>query len=160
MTRPSWTINASADLCGVSKSTVRRYLDAGRFPNAFKDTRGAWKIPIEDLLAVGWKPTDTPVTAIAETSQIDVNLRITELESALEIERVRRETAEQITAQIQANLADLRTALKMIEGRSVSAPESPVESVKTLPAEIPAESPAGDTNVSPEQPKRRWWKRS
>lgn len=160
MSRPSWTIVEAAELCGVSKSTVRRYRESGKFPNAFKDTGGAWKIPIEDLLAVGWSPVDPTQSVPSEPVQNDANERIAELERALELERVKREAAERISAQTQANLADLRTALKMLEGAAVSVPPTPVEQPVSLPPERGQVNLHEQASEPPEQPKRRRWWRS
>jgi excisionase family DNA binding protein len=60
--RPSLTIAEAARLCGVSVSTIRRYLAAGRFPTAHQQPspipgqRGAWRIPTQELLAAGLRP--------------------------------------------------------------------------------------------------------
>jgi hypothetical protein len=49
--RPSLTITEAARLCGVSVSTIRRHLAAGRFPTARQQPspipgqRGLWRIP-------------------------------------------------------------------------------------------------------------------
>jgi predicted DNA-binding transcriptional regulator AlpA len=39
--RPAWTLTEAVQRTGISRSTLRRYLDAGRFPNAYKDTSKA-----------------------------------------------------------------------------------------------------------------------
>ena len=160
MSRPSWTIMEAAERCGVSKSTVRRYREADRFPNAWKDQAGAWKIPLEDLLAVGWSPIGPALSTPTEPVQESANERIAELERALELERVKREAAERIATQTQANLADLRTALKMLEGSSLSAHERAPEPPVSTPAESPSLSTPEPTYEAPERPRRRWWQRS
>jgi hypothetical protein len=42
---------------GLSRMTIRRYLEAGRFPNAAKDPDGGtpapWRIPLADLARAG-----------------------------------------------------------------------------------------------------------
>jgi excisionase family DNA binding protein len=54
--RPSLTIAEAARLCGVSVSTIRRYLAAGRFPTPHQQPspipgqRGLWRIPTQELL--------------------------------------------------------------------------------------------------------------
>jgi hypothetical protein len=59
---PSLTIAEAARLCGVSASTIRRHLAAGRFPSAHQQPspipgqRGLWHIPTRDLLAAGLRP--------------------------------------------------------------------------------------------------------
>lgn len=139
--RPSWTLGEAAERCGVSRSTVRRYRESDKFPNAFKDGSGAWKIPLEDLLAVGWSPAGQaqtePVSVPAERVSEQSIERVVELERALELERVRREAAEQLNDQIQGNLDDLRKAMRMIEGSPMSAPVSLPERTVSVPAEHP-----------------------
>jgi Helix-turn-helix domain len=59
---PSLTIAEAARTCGVSASTIRRYLAAGRFPTAHQQPspipgqRGLWRIPTQDLLAADLRP--------------------------------------------------------------------------------------------------------
>lgn len=147
----------------MSRSTVRRYREQGKFPNAFKDSSGAWKIPLEDLLAVGWKPNapaqSEPVSAPPEPDK-SINDKVLELEQALMLERVKREAAEQANMQMKANLEDLRTAMRMIEAKPVSGPVSLPEPAKGLPTE-PASARLPEQPQEPaEQPKkRRWWHR-
>ena len=62
---PRLTIAEAARLCGVSASTIRRYLAAGRFPGAHQQPspipgqRGLWRIPTQDLLAAGLRSRQT-----------------------------------------------------------------------------------------------------
>lgn len=161
--RPSWDLGEAAERCGVSRSTVRRYREKGKFPNAFKDSSGAWKIPLEDLLAVGWKP-NAPAQAepvsVPPEPDVTINDRLIELERELAIERVKREAAEQANAQMRANLEDLRTAMRMIEAKPVSAPVSAAEPALDLPSEREPERLPEQPNNATEQPKkRRWWQR-
>lgn len=161
--RPSWDLGEAAQRCGVSRSTVRRYREQGKFPNAFKDSSGAWKIPLEDLLAVGWKPNapaqPEPVSVPPEPNK-SINDKVAELEHALTIERVKREAAEQANAQMKANLEDLRTAMRMIEAKPVDSPVSVPEPAKVLPTEPAPERLTEQPLEATEQPKkRRWWHR-
>lgn len=161
--RPSWDLGEAAQRCGVSRSTVRRYREQGKFPNAFKDTTGAWKIPLEDLLAVGWKPNapaqSEPVSVPPEPDK-SINDKVLELEQALMLERVKREAAEQANMQMKANLEDLRTAMRMIEAKPVSVPVSEPEPAKGLPTEpAPARLPEQPLEATEQPKKRRWWHR-
>ena len=54
--RPLWTLSESAQHCSVSRSTVRRYRETGKFPNAVKDPERGWIVPVGDLLAAGLRP--------------------------------------------------------------------------------------------------------
>lgn len=73
LNRPTFTVGEVVERCGVSKSTVKRRLRDGAFPNATQDDptnpQSPWRIPIEDLLAAGLNPGrptppegQTPVT--------------------------------------------------------------------------------------------------
>lgn len=158
MSRPSWNIGEAAERCGVSRSTVRRYRESGRFPHAFKDTTGAWKIPLEDLLAVGWTPVDPTQSAPAEPASDGLSERVRELEQALALERAKREGAERLAAQTEANLADLRMALRMIEQKPAESAEQPSEQALSLTPEQPGLRLSEQAPEPPEQPKRRrWW---
>lgn len=48
------TLTEVARWAEVSRSTVRRYLEIGKFPAAHKDSSGEWRVPFEDLQLVGW----------------------------------------------------------------------------------------------------------
>lgn len=60
LNRPTFTVGEVIERCGVSKSTVKRRLRDGTFPNATQDDpanpQSPWRIPIEDLLAAGLNP--------------------------------------------------------------------------------------------------------
>ena len=57
-TTAAYTLTDAARVTGRSRITIRRYLDAERFPNAFRTDEGnggavPWMIPDTDLLAAG-----------------------------------------------------------------------------------------------------------
>ncbi len=148
--RQSWTITESAQRCGVSKSTVRRYREGDRFPNAWKDDAQQWRIPLEDLLAVGWKPVDpnqvsNPVEFVSNPSE-----RERELESLLAIEHAKREAAERVATMAQDSVEDLRRALRMLE----QAPSRQTEQASKQALSTPGEQVSGQPKQAR---KRRWW---
>ncbi len=54
MSRPVFALNEAAAACAVSRSTMRRYRERGRFPDAYKSGDPAiWHIPLDNLLAAG-----------------------------------------------------------------------------------------------------------
>lgn len=54
-----WTITEAVERTNASNSTIRRYRAQDKFPNAYKDSDGVWKYPVEDLLAAGIKILST-----------------------------------------------------------------------------------------------------
>ncbi|CAM5291290.1 hypothetical protein STENM327S_03609 [Streptomyces tendae] len=54
-TRPLLTQREAAAACGVSRSTIRRRREAGELPGAVLDDDRGWPIPVEDLLAAGFR---------------------------------------------------------------------------------------------------------
>lgn len=55
MTRPMLTQREAAAACGVSRTTIRRRREAGDLPGAVQDQARGWLIPVEDLLAAGFR---------------------------------------------------------------------------------------------------------
>jgi hypothetical protein len=51
------SLSELAAATGLSRITIRRYLDAGRFPRAFRDpdagTPSPWRVPLSDVKAAG-----------------------------------------------------------------------------------------------------------
>ena len=154
--RPSWSISDAADRVGVSRSTIRRYRESGKFPHAFKDSSGVWKVPLEDLLAVGLRPVDPALSVVPEPVESGLSERVRELEAALAVERARSEGLQRLAAAAEANAADLRLALRMLESGPVAAQNEPVSSTSEPVAVSVPERPSEPA----EQPlKRRWWRR-
>ncbi|MFJ4276183.1 helix-turn-helix domain-containing protein [Streptomyces coelicoflavus] len=54
-TRPLLTQREAAAACGVSRTTIRRRREAGELPGAVLDDDRGWLIPVEDLLAAGFR---------------------------------------------------------------------------------------------------------
>ncbi|MDX3490978.1 helix-turn-helix domain-containing protein [Streptomyces sp. ID05-18] len=55
MKRPMLTQREAATACGVSRTTIRRRREAGGLPGAVQDESRGWLIPVEDLLAAGFR---------------------------------------------------------------------------------------------------------
>ena len=155
--RPAWRLSEAVERTNASRSTLRRHLENGRLPNAYKDTSGAWRFPIEDLLAAGVsmlksesvnqvsvsaeQPTEQPLSNHAQ--------RIAELEQQLAVERERSAGLERLAAFAHERAEDLRMALRMIEG---TKPEQALS--------MPSERAQDGAVSNPEQPTpggaRRW----
>lgn len=169
--RPSFSLSEASQLVSVSRSTLRRQLDQGKFPNAFQTTKGVWKLPLTDLLAAGHKPVQgatgdlsTPVhglsneqstasNGISQAEQLELKSRVIELENALSIERAHRSAAEQVANAERNRAQTAELALRMLE----RAPEQPVTQHEQS-AEQVTEHPNPETPDVVEPPrKRRWW---
>lgn len=166
MNRPAWTISEAVERTGASRSTIRRYRDAGKFPHAYKDSTGVWRFPLEDLLAAGLQIID-PAQAERESKasehvqpepeQVSTSLlnKVTELERALAVEQARNAGLERLAQAAQENVLDLRRALRMLEvgsseqvntdhvnkvsEQAVIIPNDPVNKVSELGVSDPAE---------------------
>jgi excisionase family DNA binding protein len=129
--RPTLTIAEAAQVCGVSTSTIRRYLRAGRFPGARQQPSrvpgrpGQWQIPTEDVLGAGLdrqRPTPSghakePQSAGEPAGAGADRDRVQALEHALELERTRRQAAEVLAAERAHTILTLETALQALEHR-------------------------------------------
>jgi Helix-turn-helix domain len=175
--RPSLTIAEAARLGGVSASTIRRHLAAGRFPTAHQQPspitgqRGLWRIPTQDLLAAGLRPGQARTPDREEhdrpsrqTVGQPVDDRVRELEHALELERTRRRAAEDLAAERAHTIQTLETALRALQAHH-AAPASNQDQDRAAPspaspsdATYPA-GPAPQPGMLPMVPKRRPAKR-
>lgn len=143
---------------GASRSTIRRYREAGKFPNAYKDTAGAWRFPLEDLLAVGLspsesarergqsKPNEQPLSMSTEQASTASTEQVSKLEQALILERTRAENAERLAASYLANVEDLRRALRMLEA-GTSQPEQATEPAQSRVTEHANGKPTTSTDT-------------
>lgn len=129
-----FTLSQAATACGVSRSRIRRMLDAGEFPNAVQeDTPGkgtsarVWHVPSTDLLAAGLvpnRPTDRPAdsaTEQADLSEQDAGQDLQDLEHELALERERRKAAEAIAAERERTIRGLEQALRLLEAGTPQA---------------------------------------
>ena len=137
--RPSLSITEAARAAQVDRRTIRRALDAGRFPSARRTDHprhgpgmGPWAIDVGDLVAAGFQ-LHAPSAASGinhpddEINAAELHLEIVELRGRLAVaETLAQERAERI--------ADLQTALRMLT--------------------------ATTGTPTPPTPRRRWWRRS
>lgn len=110
------SVAQAAELCGVSVDTIRRRLHSGDLPGAARDgatTNAAWLIPgsslcrarlcsPEKLAAFQQSPSEGPAP----------NAELADLTAELAKERVQREMAEQMLAQMRSEVDHLR---RMVE---------------------------------------------
>ena len=154
---PTLTIAEAAQLCGVSTSTIRRYLRAGRFPGARQQPSrvpghsGQWRIPTEDLLEAGLARQRPTPSGHTEERQSAGDLagawadrdRVEALEHALELERTRRQAAEVLAAERARTILTLETALQALEHRR---PQPAADQMETTTS---ASSPSGTGPAPP-----------
>lgn len=173
--RPNYTLTDAARLVGVSRSTIRRRREAGKFPDSFKTNDGEWMIPLTNLLADGLRPSSservyeqeqseqgssasapttlTPLAqaarsqAQAEQAHLQERLRLAEKD--LEVERAKSDGLAQTLAATQARANDLSLALRMIEQAKPPIAVAPAET----PAAPPEPTPAPADKPAP----KRWW---
>lgn len=128
--RPEWSITEAAERCGVSRSTIRRYLDGERFPNADKSS-GAWRIPLTDLLAAGLSPSgmsepDYPTEERPPRSEeTELRHRVEILEERLRSKERRESDLEQQIKDLRQSNSDLRQLLIEAPKPSQAAPDEP-----------------------------------
>lgn len=164
-TRPAWTLTEAVQRTGASRSTLRRYLDAGKFPNAYKDTSKAWRFPLEDLLAAGLSVSEPPkeraLGASTERALSNGNdhtstataEQVSKLEQALREERTRADNAERLAASYLDNVQDLRRALLMLEV-GTGKPEQATEQAQSKLTEQATPAPATLTESAVSKPEQ------
>jgi hypothetical protein len=87
--REDFSLTEAAAVSGRSRVTIRRYLDAGRFPNAYRDTTSVrrpvpWRISADDLTRAGL-PIAAPVI-VHDTPQPSGNTSNGSVSSASDLE--------------------------------------------------------------------------
>ena len=176
MSGPSLTIAEAARLCGVSTSTIRRYLAAGRFPTArqqpspISGQRGLWRIPTQDLLAAGLRPGQAHRPDQEQkhepwsgrtAAQAGAD-RMRELEHALELERTRRRAAEDLAAERAHTIQTLEGALRALQAQQAGPAPNPDHAARFPAPSSHATDPAGTARqpgMLPMVPRRRLVKR-
>jgi DNA-binding transcriptional MerR regulator len=174
--RPSVTIAEAARMCGVSTSTIRRYLSAARFPGAQQlpspilGQRASWRIPTQELLAADLRPQQARRPAgehhhepsSRRTAGQPVADRVRELEHALELERLQRQAVEKLAAERAHTIQTLESALRALQGHQ-AAPAPDHDHAAPPPASESnasyAAGPVPQPGMLPMVPKRRPGKR-
>lgn len=132
--RPRLTIAQVVEQFEMSRATVRRGIESGKFPGASKDEQGRWLVPVDALVAAGIKARKTwlsevatgvatelahelahPAHMTADPIQNQVATELAHLRNELAHERAQREAAERIAQERLDHIASLNTALRAIE---------------------------------------------
>ena len=113
MTAPTVTLAEAARRSPLSVATLRRWLTDGKIPGAKRTNEGAWAIPIPGLVEAGAWPSTTPPEA-DEPPQADTDALADAL-AQRDHARAELDTERQRADLLAENVADLRTALRMLD---------------------------------------------
>lgn len=111
-TQPNFSINAAAKLTGYSIPTIRKRLPALKDLGAVQ-IEGSWQIPLSALHAVGLmvKVEGGEVSSKNNDEQVtDLLQRVAHLETRVAV-------AEAVASERGDALADMRNAMRQLEGR-------------------------------------------
>lgn len=165
--RPKLTLAQIVEQFEISRATLRRGIESGRFPHAKKDPQGRWVVPVDDLIAAQVKGRKTWLNEgaherahegghpahneYAQGAHIPpdptvsaVASELAQLKNELAHERAHREAAERIAEERQKHIETLNTALRMLESAPPSQPEPTV---------------IRESNNGDKPSRRRWWQR-
>jgi len=149
---PTVTLAEAGRHSHLSVATLRRWLNADKFPGAIRSPRD-WSIPVASLVEAGAWPSATPPDPDDDQADgpdanalADLEAELTRLRAALDAERTRREAADALRAAAERNADDLRTALRMLEAGRSEPPSQQTEPPKTnttVESEPENQEPAG-----------------
>lgn len=173
--RPMLTQREAAAACGVSRSTIRRRREAGDLPGSVEDPTRGWMIPVDALLAAGFRlnapaPADPP--ALPEAGPAAASAGDGQDAGVLraELDRIRAEHALALAeARFGQQLAEaeakhLRREL-VVQGEHIADLQRAVAALTPAPERAalapPPSGPAVPGQAQGEQseagPRRRWW---
>ena len=168
--RPDFTIAQVTEQFDVSRSTVRRGLNNGRFPNATKDHHGRWIIPVDDVLNAGYKPRKTWLNegshdrghepgsqgghdhgqgsqTLSDANKQAVLTDHGQLKNELAYERAQVDKLKALLKAERAHVESLRMALRMIEPAKPNPSEDPTH-------EPSSQEQTPTRNQSPQRPRK------
>ncbi len=166
ISRPALTITEAAQAAGVDRRTIRRRLDNGELPNAYReDGDGPWRLPVADLLAAGLRlhaptPATPPPGAPQDTARGQVTAPPAPVHTPDELAqwRERALVAEALAAERERTITGLELALRAL------GPGPPVaDAGRTASAEAPTSPASPAPTPAPSQPatsaRSSWWRR-
>jgi hypothetical protein len=125
--RSAMTVTEAALAAGVNRRSLRRRLEGGVFPNAYRDAgtqgpaSGPWRIPVGDLLDAGLT-LDEPQEPDRDTRTPPERSEVERLRSALDESRRRVVEAETLAARrqqvIEAHERELLSLRSALDGRA------------------------------------------
>ena len=142
------SITEAASAYGVSVSTLRRRITAGDIVGAslVPGPKGQeYRVPPASLEALGYKAKETRAAEAVKAARAGLEAealeaKVRDLETALEVERLRREAAEGKAEALEGNVSDLRTNNATLQAALTEA----LSKIPALPPGPPAKP-------------RRWW---
>ncbi|MFB7983800.1 helix-turn-helix transcriptional regulator [Streptomyces vinaceus] len=183
--RPMLTQREAAAACGVSRTTIRRRREAGDLPNSVQDAERGWMVPVDDLLAAGFRlnapaPADPATGAEAgpadpagaggqDPAALRAELDRIRAEHALALAEARfgQQLAEAEAGHLRVQLAergarieDLQRAVAALtpapeRAALTRAPGGPAVPGQSQAEPAPAPAPAPAAEASGSR--RRWW---
>jgi hypothetical protein len=141
-----FSLAEAAAVTGLSRVTMRRYLDAGRFPNATRDPTTArrplpWRIPASDLVAAGLRigePMTRPEPASAAANDLGAKDQANELLTEVAVLRAVAAERERWLADLkEVNERLLRALVALVQERPLRDPLAPEGALPPRPSSRP-----------------------
>lgn len=158
--RPLLTIAQVVDQFDLSRATVRRGIDSGRFEGAHKDAQGRWLVPVDALVVAGIKPRKTWLHGVAAKVASERTHEHAQ-DSRTAVDPLQINVAPELAhgehdlAQSASRIAQLEAQLET-EKRLREASERNADDLRSALRMIEASTPP----VSVQEPRRRWWQRN
>ena len=147
-----FTMQEAADRCGVDKSTISRKRKTGKFPNAWKEADGSWRIPLADLLADGLAP-------VPATQRTDLQPQVVQMQHRAELAEMQLAERDKTIQRLEHEIARLQALFDkfdLLVNRVIESPSRPERSSGEAATRDPVVDLRNDESV---EPKRRWWRR-
>jgi hypothetical protein len=106
------TLTQAAAASGLSRTSLRRFLNAKRFPNAFKDAEGRWRLTESDLRSAGI--VVDPLRALSEPAPHELVAEIDRLRTENALLRELLVATQAVAREREERIHDLRFALRML----------------------------------------------
>ncbi|WP_149561545.1 helix-turn-helix domain-containing protein [Streptomyces cacaoi] len=181
--RPMLNQREAARACGVSRTTIRRRREDGALPGAVLDEARGWLIPVEDLLAAGFRlnaPAPAPgrgestagagagegpgqdKAGVAEELRAELaeaRQQAAEAEAGRRVAEAEAQAAREVAEARAEHIADLQQALAaLMPGPERAAIPAPARAGEHPPAAGPEEAAAAPAPATPAG-RRRWFRR-
>lgn len=108
------SVAEAALVLGRHESTLRRYLLAGQFPNAYRGAHEAWRIPVSDLMSEGLLTRAADAGPAIVVGELEAELERQQAENT-EL-RARLAVAETLADERADRIRELRLSVRMLLG--------------------------------------------